>query len=602
MTILTGVTLGYVDDEAWLCQGRDARLGPASEQTKGQVPSRTFLARIIEPGGFGRSGKVEVGRTILVKADDLERAAQRAGLGSLPRPRPGSRINHLWTDDVMSSVSDHETDKLKWQVKLSGRPINKRGKREGLFLGSGTIIELNKDLWAAYAGRNRHGDHPELHKGDLVWLEPKSFGLDKISSAEDVKSIQWARWGREGERLLDIIRLRHKDQLPDAFNPDGLVDEVTDLFGQIPRDDIAHEAPNQAKPAFAFAARIRPSNLVFSKAKSQVQRVVLAPLAPPHPGCAAFYRAISGDLKSAADSVSNHGMPLRGYKVYRTTSESGSQAPWLFETQGVYDDQGRLKSAGQKVNKTCDLLSADAAPIGQLRITVRALSQRELSLLLAACAVDWRLGGGKPLGLGHCRIVKATLRAFQDDGTLGAPVCLERPDDAIATLPEPYARELDADSQLSERMKLWQASQTPVAKLRYPRAVIENRNKKSRGGHVWFQRHATPRKAAREGEPPKGLQVMHVTGDLKDKAKADAFRAQPLPVLNLNQPEADLLYGYDLFAASDPDWIEQTQDRRSLYRKLEPFDPDKHSRSSDRSGGHYGQTRERRQEERRRGR
>jgi|GEM_PF-1210659 len=599
MTILTGGTLGYIDDEAWLCQGRDARLGPASKATKGQVPDHAFLARVVSPGGFGRSGEVELGRTILVKADDLDRAAQRSGIGTLPRPRPGQRVEYLWTNEVLSSVTHNKDDKHQWQVKLSGRPIMLRGKREGLFLGNGKKITLGAELWASYAGRNRHGDHPELRKGDLVWLEPKSFGLAEIRSAEDVKSIQWARWGREGEHLLSIIRQRHPHQLPDAFNPDGLVDEVTDLFGQTPREDIAQKTLDKNKPAFAFAARIRPCNLVFPQAKSKVQRVTLAPLAPPHPGCAAFYRALNGDLASAADHVSNHKTPLRGYKVYRTTSESGALAPWLFTTQGVYGDRGELKSEQQKVNKTCDLLPPDSAPAGTLRITVRALSRRELTLLLAACAVDWRLGGGKPLGLGHCRVVSAALREFHDDGSLGPAISFHRASDAIAQLPEPFATELAADAQLVERMHLWQTSQTPVQKLRYPRAVVENRNKKSRGGHVWFQRHASPRKAAREGAHPQGLQVMHLTGQLRDRAGAEALRAQPLPPLEAGKPEADVLYGYDLFAGDSPDWTEQTRDRRTLYRKLEPFDEKKHARANDQSGGFHGQSRKTRQDTRR---
>lgn len=606
MSILTGGTLGYVDEEAWLCQGRDAKLGPAGKVTHGKEPEHAFLAEVVRPGGVGRDGVVQLGRTILVKADDIDQLAQRCRIINLPRPRPGQQTEHLWTDEGLTSLVNRYDEKHPWKIKLSGRPINRKGKREGLFLAAGSEITLPAGMWSAYAGRNRHGDHPELRKGDLVWLEPKSFELETISAAVDVKSIQWARWGREGERLLDVVAKRHSGQLPDAFNPDGKVDEVTDLFGQVPRKDMADEIPSYkdwkarklSGPAPSFAARVRPGNLVFKGAKKKVQSVALAPLAPPHPGCAAFYRDTGSDLVNAADTVGNHNLPLRGYKVFRTTTERGELAPWKFTVQGVYNNKGTLNPPQQRVNKTCDLLPEDGAPLGCLRITVRAMNQRELMVLLAACAVDWRLGGGKPLGLGLCRATSVTLREFCDNGSLGVPVCMKRDGDAIAILPQSFAGELATDKELVKRMGLWQASQAPVAKLRYPRAVNENRNGKSRGGHVWFQRHAQPRKAVREGEHPKGLQVLHIAGDLAAKANAKALRAQPLPLFDQANPQADALYGHDLIAGEGPEWSEQTQDRRTLYKKLEPFDPARHARTGDQSGGNQGQNRDRRQNDR----
>jgi hypothetical protein len=481
-----------------------------------------------------------------------------------------------------------------------------------MFLAGDVEIEdLPAALWAAYHGRNRHGDHPELHKGDLVWLEPQS-GCTDIRKAADVKSIQWARWGREGERLLDVIDRDHPDVLPDSVNPDGLVDEVTDLFGQVPRDDLRKEvlrfrgSPEKEKPAPSFAARVRPGNLVFQDARALAAPTTLAPLQPPHPGCAAFYRQPdpADDLAVAADNVSNRGTPLRGYKVYRTTDERDSRAPWNYATQPVYGDDGTPKNPRQKVNKTCALLP-ETAPHGRLRITARALSKRELALLLASCAVDWRLGGGKPLGLGHCRVVSARVRELMDDGTLGEPQTMTRADARPARLPEPWAAELTQDPQLVERLGLWQSSQMPVDKLRYPRAVVENQNKKNRGGHVWFQRHVQPRKSAAEGEPPVGLQTLHLhpDGDLAKNAGKSSLRAQLLPVLDRNNPAGDVLYGHDLFAGHGPDWSEpQGKNGPTLFKKLEPFDPARHGRATDQTGGAQGQTRDTRRNDRDRGR
>src|SRR5690606_28150940 len=95
-------------------------------------------------------------------------------------------------------------------------------------------ISLPPALWAAYLGRHAHGGAPELKPNDLVWLEPASPTMDRLTSAHDVKSIQWARWGRRGEALRAVIERHHPHVLPDSLNPDGLVDEVTDLFGQVP--------------------------------------------------------------------------------------------------------------------------------------------------------------------------------------------------------------------------------------------------------------------------------------------------------------------------------------------------------------------------------
>lgn len=601
MTVLTNGTLGYLDEEAWLCQGRDARLGPAVQQTKGQVPDSPFLARVVKPGSHQRDGTLQLGRTKLINADKLERLVG----GYLPRPTATKAGGSLWINDNEDSLSDHPDPSHTWQVKLSGRPIQPRGKREGLFRAEGEPIPVPSTLWAAYLGRHRHSDHNELKKGDLVWLEPKNPGCSKIDSADDIESIQWARWGRRGERLLDVVAKHHSAQLPDAFNPDGKVDEVTDLFGQVPREDLADEIdPNWKQkglpgPAKSFAGRIRCGNLVFQAAANKVEKTVLAPLAQPHPGCAAFYRAwAETDPGQAADKTSNHNLPLRGFKVYRTTRECGDNAPWKYSVQGIYDDKGELRPSGQKLNKTVELLPMSCGIQGKLRIAVRALTERELTLLLSACAVDWRLGGGKPLGLGHCRIRSATLRQFLDEGNLSEPVAINREADSPAELPMPYGAEPSQDKQLVARMQLWQASQMQIDQLRYPRAVIENRQK-NRGGHVWFQRHAQPKKSVAEGAVPVGLQTLHLAGELKNKAGKSRLRAQPLPVFDADNPPADVLYGYDLFAGEGDEWQEKTRNRETHHKKLEPFDPVKYARDSDASGGHQGQTGETRKKQRR---
>ncbi len=603
LSVLTGGTLGHLDEEAWLCQGRDARLGPATPATQGIVPENPFLAEVVEVGEVNRPGRVRLGKTKLIKWEDLEQASRQCNV-PLNRPKPGSKGETIWSNEAGTSLSKTPSQAHAWQVKLSG-PINNRGKREGIFLAGKEEIILPTQLWSAFYGRHRHADKKELMKGDLVWLEPVDPKCHNITKADEVKSIQWARWGRTGERLLDIVSAHHPHVLPDAFNPDGLVDEVTNLFGQVPRPDMTKEVPiwadREQVPSESFAARVRLGNLIFKSCMDKMKAVSLAPLQQPHPGCAAFYREVSGD--SMADLVANHGLPLRGYKVYRTSSERGSAAPWLFANQGISDYAGRMKDPHQKANKTGDLLPEENAPLGHLRVTLRALSPREVTLVLASCSVDWRLGGGKPLGLGHCRIVRATLRPLGDDGTLGEPLVMTRADETIADLPGNYKAELGKDVQLLSRLDIWQKVQKPVAKLRYPRAAIENNNKKNWGGHIWYQRHVTPLKSPREGEYPQGLETLHIAGPLSDKAgKKDRLRAQPLPILNPKEPQSDILYGYNLYSGSDPDWVSETGDHRKQYKKFEPFDPARHARPNDHSGGNQSQNQDTRRNDRKDGR
>ena len=570
LMVLTGGTLGYMDQHAYLCQGRDVNLGPAGPSSPPGTPVNVFLAEVVRPGTAFREGELRLGTTKLVRADALERCYGK----TLPR-----KINAppLWVQldakDQPLAVTSNKTSQATWRLKLSGRRINRKGKREGVFRAGERTLVLPPEFWSAYSGRNVHGDRPDLRAGDLVWLEPADPNAHKIETPEDVRSIQWARWGKRGQALSKKIP---PWILPDAMQNDGLADEVTDLFGQIPAER-RFRSP-------AFAARIRPENLVFFDTATTVQRVTLAPLAPPHPGCIAFYRD-----NPDPDNVSEKD-DLRGYKVYRTTCETGDNAPWRYEVQGVYGDRGELKEDPQKVCKTCDLLPAGCS--GQLRIAFRGLTPRELALLLQACAVPWRLGGGKPLGLGLCRV--SVVGLIDEDGEpLRVPGWTTSPDDAGRLKIDGWQREV---SDLQQRVQMWVASQQPVAKLRYPRAVEENNNKKSRGGHVWFERHASPRMVTQkggEGRQP-GLEPLHIEGPLSDAAlqagqpidpSSPLIAGQVLPLFDPEHPEADVLYGYDAYNAES-----ELRERpgRQVYLIIEPFDPTKHVTGREQSEGSHG--------------
>ncbi len=581
MTILTGGTLGYLDEYAYLCQGRDTQLGPQGLNSPPLTPKHVFLAEVEQPGTALKSGVVRLGKTQLVKLEDLEKRTQRHRLDR------GERAPTLWVGldnhgQPTTDISLRQTDDTPWKLKLSGRPINLQGKREGAFLPGPQRLELPPELWAAYSGRNAHGDHRELRTGDLIWLEPADPNLPQITYPEDVKSLQWARWGKSGQAMKDKIP---GHILPDYEQDDGKVDAITDLFGQV--------APKR-NHAPQFAARIRPENLMFWDAapKAQDNRVTRAPLMQSHAGCVAFYRNSAN-----ADEISEAG-ELRGYKVYRV-QEDGADAPWRYDVQGVYGTKGELLRPQQAVNKTCELVPKGET--GTLRIAFHSLTKRELALLLQACAVSWRLGGGKPLGLGLCAARVTGL--LDEDGEL-----MQIPDWTLNHVGgglriEGWQQEV-RDIEL--RVGMWTASQKPVPKLRYPRAVDDNRNRKSRGGHAWFQRHASPRMVTNRGDGSRepGLNPLHIDGKIKQDAETakqpldsamPLIAGQMLPPFDPEDPLSDVLYGYDAIGAETED---RQRPRRRVFLQVEPFDPEQHITGAEQSGGNQGKNAEFRREQR----
>lgn len=573
ITVLTGGPLTHMDEDMFLCQGRDLQLGPRGKNPN--APLHVFLGRVVKVGSRTGNGRIELGDTALVPAEDLERACH----GRLPRPQANSEVHYLWADyhnGKVRSVAESEDPQHKWQVKLSGRPVSQKGvKKEGLFRGDGTFIDLPPSLWGAYLNRHRHGDHPELKKGDLVWLEPKHWEGDRITCAKDITSVQWARWGRKGENIKDVVP---EHVYPDWLRDDGKVGIVTDLFGQVsPKSE-----PKSESKALAFAGRIRPENLVFhDAAKTLGPPVPLPPLAPPHPGCIALYRN-----NTDPNSISNKD-GLKGYKVYRTTEEDGESAPWLFSEQGVYDDEGRVKDGHQKLNKSAQLLPA--GQMGMLRIAFRALSRAELALLVAACRLPWRLGGGKPLGLGRCNMTVTRIL-----GELGEELSCE-------------GLNAELDGAVASRARLWETSQQPVSRLRYPRAASRNRNKINRGGHAWFQKLCQPKKAG-NNKDHVGMEPLYVCDglmeDVRKQIKAagsstnepgmvELVAGEVLPPFNPADPDADALYGYDAYLNDDErQRLEFNCNHQSCYPRIEPFDPAKHVTGKEKSGGFHGQNRD----------
>ena len=588
-SILTGGTLVNMNPNEFLCQDRDLNLGPRGKNSPSGTPKHVFLGEVIRPGTPLREGTIRLGETLLVPANSIQKANQ----GKLPRPDNQGKQDALWIGlDVanknVTAISQKESARTPWKVKLSGSPVKKESKKEGAFRPNGTTIEIPAELWAEYSSRYRHGVRSELHKGDLVWLEhvDPEASENSIHTADDIASLQWARWGKSGRRLTSL--LPNPAFISDKYQTDGKVDEVTNMFGQ-----VALDTDNEA---ITIAGRIRPENLVFLNGRENLNRnVALAPMLKPHVSCVALYRDNDNpDRISINDN-------LKGYKVYRNTTERGSEAPWNYQTQGIFDESGKLSPPEKegKLTRFCDLL--DEGTEGRLRIAFTSCTKRELAVLILCCTVPWKIGGGRPLGLGAAT---TELQSITDE--YGQPLSVEgwtitsHGDSGISI------DGMQSDiSDIQDRADLWSDMQVPVDRLRYPRAVSGNKNRKQRGGHAWFDRHATMRKGTDKNNQQKaGITALRIAGELENHARQTSeevdneeplIAGQVLPAFDPNDKTADLLYGYDGFDESVLHPERGKQNKNTFY-SIVPFDPATHVSGDEASGGNTSQNRESRRE------
>ncbi|MCM2371068.1 hypothetical protein [Aporhodopirellula aestuarii] len=572
MTIITGGTLGYLNQNSYLCQNRDLPMavqdGSLTDGHPDADKTKCILARVEEVGTAVKPGRVRIGETKLVLAGDLIKL-----LGGNQRPDgKGSeqlRNGHAYWIGFdgrgeIEFISPERTDRTPWQVKASGTPVGRDvatadfnryrddpdaqrslhrtdrrewnrlrmlRKREGIFLADESdeaVVTLAPEMWQAYFERHTGDAAKRIQKGDLVWLQ--------LSKDEQfIESIQWARWGREGEQLAELVAKKHAAVLPDHIAvgtraPDGKVDEITALFGQVNVE--------QHDKVTSFAGRLRPDNLVFQDGKSKLERNVdLAPMSRPNPGCVAFYRDNDDPKRISQDDG------LRGYKVYRVGADGDE--PWRWTEQPVFDRDRPADGRTHKLNRTVDLLTAGC--IGELQISFRSLSQRELALLMAACHLPWRIGGGKPLGLGLCDVNVVALR-----DSLGRAMSVEGWTIGAGRID---GWQSDVSEDFSGRMNDYRASQQPIKRLRYPRAAKRTNQGINAGGHIWFTSFAKPR-VGRDNTSEPGLETTALErgGKLESRLQKDGIEfdddslisGQCLPKFRPDDPMADLLFGYDL--------------------------------------------------------
>ena len=137
--------------------------------------------------------------------------------------------------------------------------------------------------------------------------------------------------------------------------------------------------------------------------------------------------------------------------------------------------------------------------------------------------------------------------------------------------------------------------------LRYPSAALENRNKISRGGHVWFQRNSAKAKS-RDGLEPNYIGGKLATEVRKSYPDLDnelpMIAPQALPPFNSKQEESDSLFGRDLLGVEAPREHPEAIKRRKVFLDLPIFDSNQHSNDQHRSGGNTSDNRESRRRDR----
>lgn len=528
MTILASSSINNMDENSWVYE-KNRTTSTTDEQY-------LFLAEVVTPGDAYHSGWIRVAKDVkLVSRSELGRAY--GNLKNLEEEYSKNNKERIFFKITNPDEPDPEKRKVerfdqqkdpisaRWELRLSGPAVKGKPKADGspavkkdaLFRpGQDAPIEISSSKWTKFASINASGVHRELRNGDVVWLEITpdfraridSRQARTITSEADIMGFQWTRWGKDGRKYSSMVS---EEFHPCTIRKDRLVDMVTDLFGQV--------SDTGDKNCPAFMGRIRPENLVFKDGINNLEKgVELSPLMGPHPGCFQFYQQKGN---------------FRGYKVYRNGLE-GEEA-WLYSNQGVFGDDGHLlKFDSQNLTKKVDLLKSGQK--GHLRISFRALNRRELAFLCEVCKSVWRLGGGKPLGLGLCKTTHIAVLLWNDD-------------DKPYSAPEDLYQIQDInDLYIKNRLKTWLATQIPVSNVHYPRAVkTTNRNSTEtnyqRGGHSWFSVFSTPKKS----DSDKLQSVTLAESYCKEiNFKERELEGQSLPDFKSSNPEGDVLYGYDV--------------------------------------------------------
>ena len=488
MTIATGSPLSSVNKDKLIYYGRDNTANDGNY----------FLGRIIEVGTDKKNGEILLGETKRFSVDD-----------NFEIDRPTTSDNKLFSKlpegeaDTISKIMTSRTpvgdngERFEWELKLSGRQVGNKPKKEGLFkpFSDQRSVTVESRIWKEYTDLNITGSRTQLKKDDLIWIKTTAESEDQINSSNIVK-IQWARWGRDGVRTSELIP---EDMFPDSINPDKMVSHVSNMFGQIYNNECTLSNDSDSKVEPTFAGRIYPENLVFPEGVNNCtdQSVIFPPLSSPHPGCIPFYR-------NPENNLFKKNSKFKGIKVYRTRTEFCplSKDP---DTANPFI-QENLETAKEDVNFSAKFLNPNTKK-GVLRIAFRDLSKFEIGLLLKCCNTVWRLGGAKPFGFGVCNVKPIVL--YNED--------MENKDrESGEDYIEAHNLSLIAPTEnriIEKNLQFWAETQKPVENIKYPSARSNSGNKDIEGGHFWFANNAKL-KMSEEYARLQSLYVIHSNSEI----------------------------------------------------------------------------------------
>lgn len=280
-----------------------------------------------------------------------------------------------------------------------------------------------------------------LWPGDIVWarLNPSNGQLDRLSMA--------AIWRTPGQRRL----AERTEAAVRACGDPGHLCLSCRLFGSADTKAAGsgHEADQRS-----YAGHLRTGDAVADGVTTS--SVELAPLGAPRPGAGQFYLQI-GDTDPASDETELPAAywgserdrpdprPVRGRKFYWNGDPAAQRLPRHKARPGQGNEamtgNRELVPAGTCFRQKISFDNVPAAELGSVLLTLlprlllpRTEGMREADYLL-------RLGGGKPLGLGSCR-VKITELIWQDARRryLGQPEVSQDADEFFTPLASAVAR------------------------------------------------------------------------------------------------------------------------------------------------------------------
>lgn len=253
-------------------------------------------------------------------------------------------------------------------------------------------------------------DPRHLHDGDLVWYAVKG---DAVAEFGRIRQFRWASRTAIRDRIPPQQRPPHQRPTTAETDPD-LLDVADRVLGRIDRT---------AERSWAGRLRFLTARTATPPTEDEEVTLTLLPLATPKPAAAGFY------LDGRTDEVSWLGEDTeqRGSKIYLHH----------LPPPGVPRDRlvGQARDANGQAAATEHNATVTALTAGTFEAHIRFedLSDDELGALLLACTLrftdadaerGWKLGVGKPLGMGSVAVNLHHV-SLDDPAQPPDPTCLQ---------------------------------------------------------------------------------------------------------------------------------------------------------------------------------